>query len=200
MFCKSTINILVFYSINVFIIHFDNWHFGFIFYFILYFLYTYVEKKMATHSSVLAWRIPGMGEPGGLPSVGSHRVGHDWSDLGVVYTYVFYVYFFPCQLIVFSLISLFLVLEGSFLLYGYYWKYNMDSYLLKVRIKWNPNVSAPVTLCLIIYCYIHLRKHRHNQDNEHIHRPLKCPCALCNCPHSEPHSFFIYRQPLICFL
>ena len=36
---------------------------------------------MATHSSVLAWRIPGMGEPGGLPSVGSHRVGHDWSDL-----------------------------------------------------------------------------------------------------------------------
>ena len=36
-----------------------------------------LEKKMATHSSVLAWRIPGMGEPGGLPSMGSHRVGHD---------------------------------------------------------------------------------------------------------------------------
>ena len=36
---------------------------------------------MATHSSVLAWRIPGTGEPGGLPSTGSHRVGHDWSDL-----------------------------------------------------------------------------------------------------------------------
>ena len=36
---------------------------------------------MATHSSVLAWRIPGMGEPGGLPSMGSHRVGHDGSDL-----------------------------------------------------------------------------------------------------------------------
>ena len=40
-----------------------------------------LEKEMATHSSVLAWRIPGTGEPGGLPSVGSHRVGHDWSDL-----------------------------------------------------------------------------------------------------------------------
>ena len=40
-----------------------------------------LEKEMATHSSVLAWRIPGMGEPGGLPSMGSHRVGHDWSDL-----------------------------------------------------------------------------------------------------------------------
>ena len=36
-----------------------------------------MEKKMATHSSVLAWRIPGTGKPGGLPSMGSHRVGHD---------------------------------------------------------------------------------------------------------------------------
>ena len=40
-----------------------------------------LEKDMATHSSVLAWRIPGTGEPGGLPSMGSNRVGHDWSDL-----------------------------------------------------------------------------------------------------------------------
>ena len=39
------------------------------------------EKEMATHSSMLAWRIPGTGEPGGLPSMGSHRVGHSWSDL-----------------------------------------------------------------------------------------------------------------------
>ena len=36
-----------------------------------------LEKEIATHSSVLAWRIPGTGEPGGLPSMGSHRVGHD---------------------------------------------------------------------------------------------------------------------------
>ena len=40
-----------------------------------------LEKEMATHSSVLAWRIPGTGEPGGLLSMGSHRVGHDRSDL-----------------------------------------------------------------------------------------------------------------------
>ena len=40
-----------------------------------------LEKERATHSSVLAWRIPGTGEPGGLPSMGSHGVGHDWSDL-----------------------------------------------------------------------------------------------------------------------
>ena len=40
-----------------------------------------LEKEMATHSSVLAWRIPGMGKPDGLPSMWSHRIGHDWSDL-----------------------------------------------------------------------------------------------------------------------
>ena len=40
-----------------------------------------LEKDMATHSSVLSWRIPGTGEPVGLPSMGSHRVGQDWSDL-----------------------------------------------------------------------------------------------------------------------
>ena len=40
-----------------------------------------LEKEMATHSSVLVWRIPGMAEPGGLLSMGSHRVRHDWNDL-----------------------------------------------------------------------------------------------------------------------
>ena len=49
--------------------------------FIFTFHFHALEKEMATHSSVLAWRIPGMGEPGGLLSVGSHRVGHDWSGL-----------------------------------------------------------------------------------------------------------------------
>ena len=44
-------------------------------------LHFWMEQEMATHSSVLAWRIPGTGEPGGLPSLGSHRVGHDWRDL-----------------------------------------------------------------------------------------------------------------------
>ena len=44
------------------------------------FLFHSLEKEMATHSSVLAWRIPGTVEPGGLPSLGWHRVGHDWSD------------------------------------------------------------------------------------------------------------------------
>ena len=52
-------------------------HFTFTFHFYA------LEKEMATHSSVLAWRTPGTGEPGGLQSLGSHRVGHDCSDLAV---------------------------------------------------------------------------------------------------------------------
>ena len=46
-----------------------------------------LEKEMATHSSVLAWRIPGTGEPGWLPSMASQRVGHDWSDLAAAATW-----------------------------------------------------------------------------------------------------------------
>ena len=57
-----------------------------------------LEKEMATHSSVLAWRISGMGEPGGLLSMGSHRVGHDWSDLAAAeialqFQYMYYFIF-----------------------------------------------------------------------------------------------------------
>ena len=51
--------------------------------FIFTFHFHALEKEMATHSSVLAWRIPVTGQPGGLPSMGSHRVGHNWSDLEV---------------------------------------------------------------------------------------------------------------------
>ena len=47
----------------------------------LHFHFYALEKEMATHSSVLAWGVPGTAEPGGLPSMGSHRVGHDQSDL-----------------------------------------------------------------------------------------------------------------------
>ena len=47
----------------------------------LHFHFHALEKEMATHSNVLAWRIPGTGEPGGLPSVGSCGVGRDWSNL-----------------------------------------------------------------------------------------------------------------------
>ena len=53
-----------------------------------------LEKEMATHSSVLAWRIPGTAEPGGLPSVGLHGVGHDWSNLAAACNCVFSECFF----------------------------------------------------------------------------------------------------------
>ena len=56
-----------------------------------------LEKAMATHSSVLAWRIPGTGECGGLPSMGSHRVGHDWSDLAAAASTLFMVWMSPCS-------------------------------------------------------------------------------------------------------
>ena len=56
-----------------------------------------LEKEVATHSSVLALRIPGTGEPGGLLSVGSHRVGHDWSDLAAVKAMVFPVVMYGCE-------------------------------------------------------------------------------------------------------
>ena len=49
-----------------------------------------LDTEMATHSSVLAWRIPGTGEPGGLPCMGSHRVGHDWSGLAAAGLFRFF--------------------------------------------------------------------------------------------------------------
>ena len=44
-----------------------------------------LEKEMATHSNVLAWKLPGTGEPGGLPSMGSHRVGHDLAAAAILF-------------------------------------------------------------------------------------------------------------------
>ena len=57
--------------------------------FTLTFHFHALEKEMVTHSSVLSWRTPGMAEPGGLPSLGVHRVGHDWSDLRAAAAYLF---------------------------------------------------------------------------------------------------------------
>ena len=59
-----------------------------------------LEKEMATHSSVLAWRIPGTGEPNGLPSMGLHRVGHDWHDLAAAVEQEWL--FWMCWIIVFK--------------------------------------------------------------------------------------------------
>ena len=60
---------------KVLALHIDFW------YIVWFSLYVHDGEGSGTHSSALAWRIPGTGEPGGLPSVGSHRVGHGWGDL-----------------------------------------------------------------------------------------------------------------------
>ena len=109
-----------------------------------------LEKEMATHSSVLAWRVPGMGEPDGLPSMGSHRVGHNRSDLAaaaavlVVAFEVFAVWcvgsvvvaqglscFLSCGILVpgSGIEPTFLALEGAFLTSGPSGKYqSLHSY------------------------------------------------------------------------
>ena len=67
---------------------------------------------MAAYSSVLAWRIPGMAEPGGLPSLGSHRVGHDWSDLAAAAYMCIYV---STYIYIYTHTSGSLVTSGSFI-------------------------------------------------------------------------------------
>ena len=59
-----------------------------------------LEREVATHSSVLAWRIPGTGEPGGLLSMGSHRVGHDWNNLAAVAALFFWLHLKACGILV----------------------------------------------------------------------------------------------------
>ena len=86
-----------------------------------------LEKEMATHSSVLAWRIPGMGKPGGLPPMGSHRVRHDWSDLAAASTCWMKVFF--CLIQYFRL-----VLIQAVLLF----LYNCQKEALMARISMDP--------------------------------------------------------------
>ena len=98
-----------------------------------------LEKEMAAHSNVLAWRIPGMGEPGGLLSVGSHRVGHNWSNLaaaaaaymheGKLCLHVFiYVYILCTQRSSLFLLSCWLCLDGIFFpAFFTYWFNPQDS-------------------------------------------------------------------------
>ena len=96
-----------------------------------------LEKEMATHSIVLAWRIPGTGEPGGLPSMGSHRVRHDWSDLAAAAAEPF-------------LISLWLplwptVCLGCWVMSTYLWIFQIFfCYWFLTSFHWSEN-----TLCII---------------------------------------------------
>ena len=88
-----------------------------------------LEKEIATHFSILAWRIPGTGEPGGLPSMGSHRVGHDWSDLAAAaWTYYCHFNLIVFQLFHNSFVSFFL-LVSSFVIWWFSVVVCLDSFL-----------------------------------------------------------------------
>ena len=81
-----------------------------------------METEIATHSSVLAWRIPGTAEPDGLPSMGSHKVRHDWSDLAAA----------AASKIVSSI-----VVNKSFLFFFFKWVNEwMSGRLLPIRVVW----------------------------------------------------------------
>ena len=117
-----------------------------------------LEKEMATHSSVLAWRIPGTEKPGGLPSMGSHRVGHDWSDLAAAAAALY---------VVFSLWFIIIVVFTIFLQKMSYMSYCKDEESEAQGVKvicwfaqgraseWQSQVEdiADLTLTIIIFCY-----------------------------------------------
>ena len=107
-----------------------------------------LEKEMATHSSVLPWRIPGTGEPGGLPSMGSHRVGHDWSDLAAAAAVSCWYYILI--ILKFQLKSLVNVLQMNIFSVSNKWFeevtqsfiYNYSSHIIFITM------SAPVSIAL----------------------------------------------------
>ena len=109
-----------------------------------------LEKEMATHSSVLAWRIPGTGEPGGLPSMGSHRVGHDWSDLAAAamtsdeYLPVPFGYLYS----LFREISFQILF--SFLNWAFYFFNNVLRFLWSFRFPWR--LIYLLLLVLLVFC------------------------------------------------
>ena len=102
-----------------------------------------LEKEIATHSSVLAWRIPGTGEPGGLLSMGSHGVGHDWSDLAAaIAAAAFSLVLFPKELVQFAILTL-----ASLRLY-----LKLIKMLWKIRIR-NETYIVIITIWIQWSCY-----------------------------------------------
>ena len=90
-----------------------------------------LEKEMATHSSVLAWRIPGTAEPGGLPSMGSHRVRHDWRDLTAAAAAALSVWFGAGYLT--AVTFNFLLFSEVFLVHSYV-SFNLSNLSLSINI------------------------------------------------------------------
>ena len=122
-----------------------------------------LEKEMATPSSVLAWRIPGTGEPGGLLSMGSHTVGHDWSDLAAASRGNWSLFFFffneitnwilhnclsiPEKLFCFQIGYFFL----SFVIQ--YKIFSPKSEVSFIKYNWNIFIRSNLKFCLAIYLW-----------------------------------------------
>ena len=95
-----------------------------------------LEKEMATHSSVLAWRIPGTGQPGGLPSLGSHRVGHNWSDLADLAAVVILHYYLN-SLMTYAVEHLFTCLSSAYVLWwGFVCVFWLHQAVCGISVPW----------------------------------------------------------------
>ena len=132
--------------------------------FTLTFHFHSLEKEMATYSNVLAWRIPGTGEPGGLPSMGLHRVGHDWSDLAAAALLQSYtlLYLFVNQLIFKPMCFLIINMLNST-------SYNIirDCKIIKLVLL---NRSQILSLgCVVICCYTHGTIYTKTLNNVWLH-------------------------------
>ena len=104
-----------------------------------------LEQEMATHSSVLVWRIPGMGEPVGLPSMESHRVGHDWSNLATADIH-------PSVELVDHRMGIFLVFWGTFPTFLYCGCTNLNSYQQGTAAAAGKSLQSCLTLCNPMDC------------------------------------------------
>ena len=94
-----------------------------------------LAKEVATHSSVLAWRVPGTEEPGGLPSMGLHRVGHNWSDLAAAAAAVNI-----CELTGLLHTSPGAYLKTSIFCYSLFWLFSWNGFLIMAYLRSDLNL------------------------------------------------------------
>ena len=118
-----------------------------------------LEKEMATHSSVLAWRIPGTGEPDGLPFMESHRVGHNWSDLAAaaIKNKCYLLFYFWKNLwkiitliLVFGINYLWCCLVIGFPLWNIFWLLTKSLYMLEVYSDFLFLFEAVLVTCVFL--------------------------------------------------
>ena len=93
------------------------------------------EESLATHSSVLAWRIPWTEEPGRLQSIGSQRVGHDWSDLTCTYTNISAIFYWMVCLFIIQIIGV-ICIPWITVLFVYLWIFSHSLWLTYWFSKW----------------------------------------------------------------